>query len=811
MRLFRDLSVGLKLAVSAGLAILLLAVMVVMIRREVTAIEAQQQTQADVSRASHMLDEVTVAALAAPTLARDLVVAQTPEAVAEAGRAVAATLGRAAEGAERAAGLVPAEVREAVLAIPAPLKQYGKAIEIMAREREALLRARDEAFYPAGTEYDQRLEGVLASLEFEVSEPDELSQARNRMTAFQAAVNDLRLGLQRFLVTGAEVEARRVRRAMAQQRVHIRGLTSSRVSPSMAADIAKVGAIAQSLSDSADNILRAGDAIAAARHDVADPARATMNEALEQAGRLMTDSAEAARVTARAAIERLQVVTLVLGGVVVALLAISGLLTARAVGTPLRRLTASVSAIAAGDAGATVPDQNRRDEIGQIAVALERLRGTVGEAFARQQMIEQLPLGVMTADPRDEFRITYVNAGMRDVLGRVASALPCAPDEVPGRSVDVFYAQPQQQRAILGDPSRLPHRERMTLGEEVVDLQISAIRDTAGNYVGPMLTWTLVTEQARLADTFEAEVGHVVEGVAARAAELRAAAGTVATTAAASGDEAARVAGASAQASADVQSVAAAAEEMAASVTEITRRVSEAAAVADQAVAEARATDATVRGLSESAGRIGDVVRLIGDIAGQTNLLALNATIEAARAGEAGKGFAVVASEVKQLAAQTAKATEEIGAQIAAMQAATAKAVEAIRGIGATVERTSEIATAIAAAVEEQGAPRARSPVPLPRWRKAPAPWRARSARCSAPPNTPAGLLAPCWPLRANCPSRLANCGRSPPPSWRRCARPDRAPGPPPVPGARVRLPREKHRGDGMTSRRAPGSLGAWP
>jgi methyl-accepting chemotaxis protein len=143
---------------------------------------------------------------------------------------------------------------------------------------------------------------------------------------------------------------------------------------------------------------------------------------------------------------------------------------------------------------------------------------------------------------------------------------------------------------------------------------------------------------------------------------------------------------------------------MAASITEITRRVAEAAEVAAQAVSEARATDGTVRGLSDSAARIGDVVRLIGEIAGQTNLLALNATIEAARAGEAGRGFAVVASEVKTLAAQTAKATEEISTQIQQMQAATSGAVEAIRGIGATVERTSGIATAIAAAVEEQGA-----------------------------------------------------------------------------------------------------------
>jgi len=142
---------------------------------------------------------------------------------------------------------------------------------------------------------------------------------------------------------------------------------------------------------------------------------------------------------------------------------------------------------------------------------------------------------------------------------------------------------------------------------------------------------------------------------------------------------------------------------MAASVEEITRRVAEAADVARRAVAEAKATDTTVRGLADAAARIGDVVRMIGEIAGQTNLLALNATIEAARAGEAGKGFAVVASEVKSLASQTAKATDEIGRQISDMQGATQHAVDAIRAIGTTVDRTSEIASAIAAAVEEQG------------------------------------------------------------------------------------------------------------
>ncbi|MGG5808381.1 methyl-accepting chemotaxis protein [Falsiroseomonas sp. CW058] len=206
------------------------------------------------------------------------------------------------------------------------------------------------------------------------------------------------------------------------------------------------------------------------------------------------------------------------------------------------------------------------------------------------------------------------------------------------------------------------------------------------------------------ADGVEAAMGGVVRALAASATELQATAESLDGTARRTAEQAASVAAGATQASANVQTVAAAAEEMNSAIGEITRQVGQAANMARRAVEDSRRTDATVRGLSESAARIGDVVKLISDIAGQTNLLALNATIEAARAGDAGKGFAVVAGEVKQLAAQTAKATEEIGRQIGEIQGATEQAVEAIRTIGTRVEEVDQIAAAIAAAVEEQGA-----------------------------------------------------------------------------------------------------------
>jgi len=207
-----------------------------------------------------------------------------------------------------------------------------------------------------------------------------------------------------------------------------------------------------------------------------------------------------------------------------------------------------------------------------------------------------------------------------------------------------------------------------------------------------------------LAGNFEASVGQIVETVSHASSELEASARKLSATADRSKELTTLVAGASDQASSNVQSVASATEEMTSSVNEISRQVQDSARMANEAVDQARTTTERVSELSKAATRIGDVVELINTIAGQTNLLALNATIEAARAGEAGRGFAVVASEVKALAEQTAKATGEIGQQINGIQAATQDSVNAIKEISGTIEKLSEISSTIAAAVEEQGA-----------------------------------------------------------------------------------------------------------
>ncbi len=269
--------------------------------------------------------------------------------------------------------------------------------------------------------------------------------------------------------------------------------------------------------------------------------------------------------------------------------------------------------------------------------------------------------------------------------------------------------------------------ERLAAGDDAVEVQGHDRKDE----IGPMARTVLVfkenaaakrrmeSQQAEqkaraeaerhalmngMAEQFEASVKTVVAQVSSAVTQVQGNARELSAMADQSKAQAVAVAAATQQASANVQTVATAAEEMSSTIAEISRQVNRSAEVAGHAVGRAQGTNQSIQALAVQAGAIGDVVKLITDIASQTNLLALNATIEAARAGEAGKGFAVVASEVKNLANQTAKATDEIAAQIGGMQQATGEAVQAIAEISDTITQINEIATTIAAAMEEQDA-----------------------------------------------------------------------------------------------------------
>jgi methyl-accepting chemotaxis protein len=435
-----------------------------------------------------------------------------------------------------------------------------------------------------------------------------------------------------------------------------------------------------------------------------ETASQAMRSAFEKLAETATDRQRSASTTAIAAGGQASRNILMMVGAIAVLMVSLGSVAIRMLAGPITRLTRIVQAIAGGSTDQAVPYTEWRDEIGRMAGSVETLRAVMRQAFIQAQMIEQLPVGVMTAEPTGDFRITYLNAEARKILQTVQDVIRVPVDKLVGQTIDVFHPGSHRQRDLVADPANLPHRTSITLGSETIDLRISATFDRNGAYAGPLLTWRQITGQVRLVNQFEQSVGAIARTVADSAEGMRQAASVMRESAIAAGERTLAVSTASDQASQSVSTAAAGAEEVAVSVAEIARQVAESAQIAGMAVAEAEATDASVSSLSEAADRISAVVRLIGDIAARTNLLALNATIEAARAGEAGKGFAVVAGEVKTLATQTAKATQEIGGQITAMQQATSQAVTALRSISGTIQRMNEIATIIAGSVEEQGA-----------------------------------------------------------------------------------------------------------
>ncbi len=293
------------------------------------------------------------------------------------------------------------------------------------------------------------------------------------------------------------------------------------------------------------------------------------------------------------------------------------------------------------------------------------LAGAIMLAFLLGRGLSR-PLAAITAVMNrlsgGEIDVTIPGSERRDELGTMASA------------VDVFRRSMIEARSM---------RETQEGSKEQTELEKKAL-------------------QRQMADRFETDVKSVVAAVAQATTDMQRVAGEITTSVNGTSQRAAAAAAASDEASGSVSTVAAATEELASSVAEIGRQVTHSSQVAESAVVKAGQTTEMVSSLASAAEKIGDVLRLIGAIASQTNLLALNATIEAARAGEAGRGFAVVASEVKELASQTAKATEEIAGQVAAIQSATGDCVTAIGGISDTIREISGIATTIAAAVEQQ-------------------------------------------------------------------------------------------------------------
>lgn len=381
-----------------------------------------------------------------------------------------------------------------------------------------------------------------------------------------------------------------------------------------------------------------------------------------------------------------------------------------------------------------------------------------------KSMMENAPFNILFAD-RDLI-LQYANPASLKTLKTLEQYLPVPADKMVGQCIDVFHKNPKHQRNLLGDPRNLPHKAQIQLGPEILDLDVSAIHDSAGDYTGAMVNWSVITEQIKMkgeveemarlekerSEDLDQKVAEILEVVNAAAqgditgqlnvmgedpagqvgqaladfiADLRVNIGSfgkagdglnvssnelvsVSQQLSANAEETSAQAGvvsaASEEVSTNVQVVATGTEEMTASIKEISQSASQAAQIADSAVKIVADTNEKISALGASSTDIGQVVKVITEIAGQTNLLALNATIEAARAGEAGKGFAVVANEVKELANQTAKATEEISQKIQVIQGDAQNAVAAMDEITNVINEVNDISGTIASAVEEQSA-----------------------------------------------------------------------------------------------------------
>jgi methyl-accepting chemotaxis protein len=366
--------------------------------------------------------------------------------------------------------------------------------------------------------------------------------------------------------------------------------------------------------------------------------------------------------------------------------------------TELAQLGTEESPQKARDFGDNDPNRANRTAFGnEIAQLAKKNQARISEIHGALESFYQWRIRLM---------LTVVGAGI--VIGLIMALI------VASR----FIATPirvlttTMTRLAQGDFSQVISfdRQRDEIGEMARAVVVFKENGQANQRLQEERAQTMAEREQRqqhveeLIREFDKQVSSVLEQLAGAATEMQATASSMSAIAVRTAERASAVSAATDEASSNVQTVASAGEELSASIHEISRQVAQSNTIAGHAVSTATNTDQQVQGLVKAVERIGDVVRLINDIAGQTNLLALNATIEAARAGEAGKGFAVVASEVKNLATQTARATEEITGQIQAIQTATRDSVASIQEITSVIHQISEIATSIATAVEEQGA-----------------------------------------------------------------------------------------------------------
>lgn len=729
MQAWRNLPIFLKMSASCAATLLLLGGLVWAVANSM----ARQDHLADIrdtaSRAQADIGVALVAIQAMRFHGRELQLQQSAEQVTAISSLVSQEGSQAHDLIMGVQTPLGGQNNDVLAALLVGLDAFQTTIETEAVRRDDMIAIRDGSFLNTQRDFADRLlelerglqtldtqnEGVCLNCNIsEESSGENVTQADSatakkeelgqRLRLYQGAMEELQVDVLRYLATGDGSMQDAAQRTTVTSSTILSELTNALPTQSLRDQLDQLTEIGGNLIRAANDLFDAALAVEKQVREQVDPASARLLAAMQQGMQVFTAQADQAGVEAQSAREQGRRQTLLLGCAISVLLVITGLLATRAIARPIRVLTLAIRGMADGDTGLRIGFEGRHDEIGQMAAALSRLRDVVQRAFLQSQIIEQIPIGVMTVGTERALPINYVNPEALRLLSLVGDHLAVPVGTLEGQSASQLFPDPGATGDALSDPALRPRKIRLRLDGETLEVSASSLVDHEGVPAGLMLIWQRLTTQVRLADQFETSVGNIAATLSDSAETMKQTAAEMDVTAASNGESADEVARACEKAATSVQAVAETAEQLSASVHEIGERVQKAASFASQAVSEAGRTDRCVVKLNDTADRIGGVVSIIASIAAQTKLLALNATIEAARAGEAGRGFAVVAQEVKALATQTVQATEAISAQISLLQVETSEAVVTLRSIGGMLNQIDKVASDIALAVTEQGA-----------------------------------------------------------------------------------------------------------